>query len=230
MMASNSSWIDSDELASLGAELVGNQPGGSSICEEEEGLLMDLFGDPIELGMESCVELPVAGAEIGRAGEQLAAIKERARRSGLLRSEDSGADSRPVPQTRILPGNGVTLVERLESFVVWAAGQDDLTGLFITDLGGNELVESGADPSLVASGIALAEGWQRALGELESTATNGVSTAASVRDWEGAVLTVFFCRSAYGRHVLGALSPGALSCILSGGLRSGFSRVMGVGE
>ena len=229
-MASDSSWIDSDELASLGAELLGNEPEGSSIGEEEEGPLMDLFGDPIELGTENCVELPMAGAEIGRAGEQLAAIKERARRSGLLRSEDSGADSRPVSETKILPGSGVTLVERLESFVTWAAGQNDLTGLFITDLGGNELVESGADSTLVASGIALAEGWQRALGELEATATNGVSTAASVRDWEGAVLTVFSCRSAYGRHVLGALSPGALSSILSGGLRSGFCRVMGVGE
>jgi hypothetical protein len=191
---------------------------------------MDLFGDPIELGTENCVESPVAGVEIGRVGEQLAAIKERAMSSGLLRSEDSVADSRPVSETRVLPGSGVTLVERLESFVVWAAGENDLTGLFITDLGGNELVESGADSTLVASGIALAEGWQRALGELEATVTNSVSTAASVRDWEGAVLTVFFCRSAYGRHVLGALSPGALSSILSGGLRSGFSRVMGVGE
>ena len=228
-MASDSSWIDSDELASLGAELVGNEPEGSSICEEE-GLLMDLFGDPIELGTENCVEFPVAGAEIGRVGEQLAAIKERALRSGLLRSEAGGAGPKAEPGAKILPGMGVTLVERLESFVAWAAGKNDLTGLFITDLGGNELVESGADPSLVASGIALAEGWQRARGELEDTATNSVSTAASVRDWEGEVLTVFFCRSAYGRHVLGALSPGALIITLSEGLRSGFSRVMGVEE
>ncbi|MFP6872175.1 MAG: hypothetical protein VCA55_01590 [Verrucomicrobiales bacterium] len=230
MMASNSSWIDPDELARLGSELVGNRPEGSPVYEEEEGLLVDLFGDPIELGTDNRVEFPMAGAEIGRVGEQLAAIKERASRSGLLRSEDSGAASRSVSETKLLPGSGVTLVERLESFVAWAAGKNDLTGLFITDLGGNELVESGADSSLVASGIALAEGWQRALGELEATATNGVSTAASVRDWEGAVLTVFSCRSAYGRHVLGVLSPGALSSILSGGLRSGFSRVMGVGE
>ena len=228
-MASSSFWIDTDELARLGAELVSERIENDPSPGEEEPLV-DLFGDPVDVGMEQRGEFPVAHQELGRASEQLAAIKERALRSGLLRSEADGAGPRAEPGAKILPGTGVTLVERLESFVAWAAGKHDLTGLFITDLGGNELVESGADPSLVVSGIALAEGWQRARGELEDTATNSVSTAASVRDWEGEVLTVFFCRSAYGRHVLGALSPGALIITLSEGLRSGFSRVMGVEE
>jgi hypothetical protein len=229
MMASNSFWIDTDELARLGAELVSEKVEDGTVVGEDDPLV-DLFGDPVDVGTEKRVEFPVEHRELGRASEQLAAIKERALRSGLLRSEVSGTGLGAEPGVRVLPGSGVTLVERLESFVAWAAEKNDLTGLFITDLGGNELVESGADPSLVASGIALAEGWQRARGELEDTATNSVSTAASVRDWEGEVLTVFFCRSAYGRHVLGALSPGALRSTLSGGLRSGFSRVMGVEE
>jgi hypothetical protein len=165
-----------------------------------------------------------------RIGEQLAEIKERATRSGLLRSVEGGPA--PVVRDRVkrLPGTGASLVERLESFVSWAVAQEGLTGLFIADLAGNELVESGADPSLVASGVALAEGWERARGELESTAHNGVSTGASVRDAEGSMLTVYSCRSAYGRHVLGALTPESLGNALSGGLCSGFARVMGVGN
>ena len=229
MMASDSFWIDTDELARLGAELVSGRVDDGQASAEAPPLL-DLFGDPVDVGAEKHAEAPPRHQELGRASQQLAAIKERAMRSGLLVSGISGDVSEAEPEAKVFPGSGVTLVERLESFVKWAAGKNDLTGLFITDLGGNELVESGADPSLVASGIALAEGWQRARGELEDTAANSVSTAASVRDWEGEVLTVFFCRSAYGRHVLGALSPGALRNSLSGGLRSGFSRVMGVDE
>ena len=89
--------------------------------------------------------------------------------------------------------------------------------------------KTGADPALVASGVALADGWERARCELEDSGGNGVSTAASVRDSEGGVLTVYSCRSAYGQHVLGVLSPGPLPGLLSAGLRSGFARVMGVG-
>ena len=226
-MASSSFWIDTDELARLGAELV-SERSEDTHCPGDEGPLIDLFGDPVDVDSEQQGEFPMEHQELGRASEQLAAIKERALRSGLLRSDGSGTGMVAGPGVKVLPGSGATLVERLESFVTWASVENDLTGLFITDLGGNELVESGADPSLVSSGIALAEGWQRARGELEDTAVNSVSTAASVRDWEGEVLTVFFCRSAYGRHVLGALSPGALRITLSGGLRSGFSRVMGV--
>ena len=229
MMESSSFWIDPDELARLGAELVSSKAGDSRHSDEQEPIL-NLFGDPVGTENKMPDESPAGNQELGRASEQLAAIKERAVKSGLLRFGTGGEADATLTDPKPFPGSGVTLVERLESFVSWAAEKNDLTGLFITDLGGNELVESGADPSLVSSGIALAEGWQRARGELEDTASNSVSTAASVRDWEGEVLTVFFCRSAYGRHVLGALSPGALRSNLSGGLRSGFSRVMGVEE
>ena len=229
MMALSSFWIDPDELARLGAELVTSDADEVGHLSEE-GPIINLFGDPVGIENKVPEESPAMHQELGRAAEQLASIKARAVKSGLLRFGPDGAASATLADQKPMPGSGITLVERLESFVSWAAGKNDLTGLFITDLGGNELVESGADSSLVASGIALAEGWQRARGELEDTTSNSVSTAASVRDWEGEVLTVFFCRSAYGRHVLGALSPGALKSNLSIGLRSGFSRVMGVAE
>jgi hypothetical protein len=225
------SWIDSDQLAKLGEELTGEIPPAPEAPQS------DTTRGPDGLGLFDD-EQPESSARsdgnVGRIGEQLAEIKARASRSGLLRST-SGA---PLPVgvevgvkvVKLLPGTGASLVERLESFVSWAIGQEGLTGLFIADFAGNELVESGADPSLVASGVALAEGWERARGELESTAINGVSTGASVRDAEGSMLTVFSCRSAYGRHVLGALTPEPLGNALSAGLRAGFARVMGVGN
>lgn len=225
------SWIDPEQLAKLASELTGDTPGDAGAGEGEEGGPAPLLEDGF-VAEEGAAQV-VGEPEVQRLSQQLAEIKERAARSGLLRSVPGaplpvGVPPTGVPTIRRLPGTGGSLVERLESFVEWAAIQEGLTGLFIADFAGNELVESGADPALVASGVALAEGWERARGELENTAVNGVSTGASVRDAEGSVLTVFSCRSAYGRHVLGALTPEPLGNALSGGLRAGFARVMGV--
>lgn len=226
-MASSGYWIDPDELAQLGAELNGDYVDEQFHPEQET--LLDLFGDPIEEVGEREISKESQDLNIERLGEQLAAIKKRAEDSGLLRSSELEVkDESKCFKQGVLSAEETTLVERLESFVEWAYGQDSLTGLFITDIAGKELVESGADPVIVASGIAVAEGWQGARGILKDTVTTGVSTAASVRDWEGAVLTVFSCRSAYGQHVLGALSTQPLRSRLSSGLRMGFGRVMGV--
>ena len=46
---------------------------------------------------------------------------------------------------------------RLNAFVRWAHSQESLTGIFISDRSGNELIESGADPVIVNSGIELAK-------------------------------------------------------------------------
>ena len=227
-------WIDTAELARVGEVLAGTrgQSGGGELDEPVSLLLED---DDGEGGDESTREPHSADAgagvsDIGRIGKQLAEIRQRAERSGLLRPGKVADGGTEEPEEVALPGSGASLVERLESFVSWAAAQGGLTGLFISDFGANELVESGADPVLVNSGVALAAGWERARGELEETHTNGVSTPASVRDSEGAVLTVYSCRSAYGQHVLGVLSPGPLARTLSMGLRAGFARVMGQGE
>ena len=226
-MGSRACWIDPEELASLGAELTGGEE--SPEPGEERAVPLDLFGEPVseQLASLSGRGEGVDQSSVLRVGERLAEIRRRAESSGLLRSSpDLGGDT-DEGNVAPVPGEGDSLVERLESLVRWATGQPTLTGLFVADFSGNELVESGADPALVASGVALADGWERARGELESTAGNGVSTAASVRDREGAVLTVFSCRSAYGQHVLGALSGDPLAPAVSVGLRSGLARVMG---
>ena len=221
-MATADSWIDPEQLSALAAELTGENVPVKPASDSGEAKVSGLFDDmPAATTREG-------DSNVGRIGEQLAEIKQRAARSGLLRSIPGAPIAVGRDVVKRLPGTGASLVERLESFVSWAVSQEGLTGLFIADFAGNELVESGADPSLVASGVALAEGWERARGELESTAVNGVSTGASVRDAEGSMLTVYSCRSAYGRHVLGALTPEPLGNALSTGLRTGFARVMGV--
>ncbi len=237
-MASVNSWIDPEQLAALAAELTGAKPeaAGANAGEDAEPTAAaagaeDAGGAGTAIGGGN--DVARLAADVSRIGAQLAEIKARAVRSGLLRSASTSgaaaaAGTASIP--RRIPGTGASLVDRLESFVAWAAGQEGLTGLFIADCAGHELVESGADPALVASGVALAEGWDRARGVLESTARNGVSTGASVRDSEGSMLTVFSCRSAYGRHVLGVLTPEPLGIALSAGLRAGFARVLGVGE
>lgn len=227
-MASPDYWIDPDELSQLGAELSGRPTADRRPTAKpgEDGPI-DLFDLPEEASPPSSSPPPV-NTEVERVGEQLAAIKKRALRSGVLRSNEDAAAAATGNPGQPLPGSGATLMERLESFVQWASRQDALAGLFISDFCGNELVDSGADEALVSSGVAVADGWRRAREELESSASNGVSTAASVRDQEGSVLTVFSCRSAYGNHVLGALSGQPLSPLLSTGMRDGFARVMTV--
>ena len=215
-------WIDPEELAQLGAEL--SDESGQRISNNNKEPLVDLFGDAIQ---------PLAGPvdgddfpqlDLEKIGEQLAAIKQRAQNSGLLRSSGSREMSEPDFIDSVA---GTTLVDRLEYFVKWAYSQDLLTGIFITDMSGKELVDSGADPVIVNSGIELAAEKFQEQREMQHMVTEGVSTMTNVRDWEGSVLTIFCCRSSYGEHVLGTLSTMPLSTGLTLGLRKGFGRVMG---
>ncbi|MEC7862545.1 MAG: hypothetical protein VYC70_07915, partial [Verrucomicrobiota bacterium] len=137
-------WIDPEELAQLGAEL--SDGSGQGISNNNKEPLVDLFGDEIQ---------PLAGPvdgddspqlDLEKIGEQLAAIKQRAQNSGLLRS----SGSREMLDSDFIDSvAGTTLVDRLEYFVKWAYSQDLLTGIFITDMSGKELVDSGADPVIV---------------------------------------------------------------------------------
>jgi hypothetical protein len=212
-------WIDPEELAQLGAEL--NDESDKEILNQSKEPLVNLFGDTLQ---DSVDENESPQLDFEKIGEQLAAIKQRAKNSGLLRSSELKGVAEPDFIDSVA---GTTLVDRLESFVEWAYRQDLLTGIFITDMEGKELVDSGADPVIVNSGIELsAENLQERQG-VKNTVTEGISTTTDFRDWEGSVLTVFYSRSSYGQHVLGTLSRTALSTSLSLGLRKGFGRVMG---
>ena len=84
-----------------------------------------------------------------------------------------------------------TLVERLKSYVQWAYSQETLTGIFISDVAGNELIESGADPIIVRAGIDLAQPFL-SLDKFENnTLSDAVHSKTQVRDWEGSDLVVF---------------------------------------
>lgn len=214
-------WIDPDELAQLGAEL--NEESDEGILNQSEQTLVDLFGDTLH-GSVDGNESPQLDLE--KIGGKLAAIKKRAQKSGLLRSSELKGISEPDFIDGVSVA-GTTLVDRLESFVEWAFRQDLLTGIFITDMAGKELVDSGADPVIVNSGIELAVEKLQGHQAMENTVTEGFSTATDFKDWEGSVLTVFCSRSSYGEHVLGTLSKTPLITSLSIGLRKGFSRVMG---
>jgi hypothetical protein len=218
-MVLNDYWIDPEELAQLGAEL--NDKSDKRILNQSKEPLVNLFGDNLYSSVDEN-ESPQLDFE--KIGEQLAAIKKRAKNSGLLRSSELKDAAEPDFIDSVA---GTTLVDRLESFVKWAYSQDLLTGIFITDMAGKELVDSGADPVIVNSGIALAvENLQERQG-MKNAVTEGVSTTTDFRDWEGSVLTVYCSRSSYGEHVLGTLSRTPLSTSLSLGLRKGFGRVMG---
>ena len=212
-------WIDPEELAQLGAEL--NDESDTGILNQSKEPVVNLFGDTLQ---GSFNENESSQLDLEKIGEQLASIKQRAQNSGLLRSSELKPELEPDFIDSVA---GTTLVDRLESFVKWAYRQDLLTGIFITDMSGKELVDSGADPVIVNSGIELATGNLQERQEIKNAVTEGISTMTDFRDWEGSVLTVFYSRSSYGEHVLGTLSRTSLSTGLSLGLRKGFGRVMG---
>jgi hypothetical protein len=212
-------WIDPEELAQLGAEL--NDESDKGILNQSKEPVVNLFGDTLQGSLN---ENESSQLDLEKIGEQLAAIKQRAQNSGLLRSSELKPEVEPDFIDSVA---GTTLVDRLESFVKWAYRQNLLTGIFITDMSGKELVDSGADPVIVNSGIELATGNLQERQGIKNAVTEGISTTTDFRDWKGSVLTVFCSRSSYGEHVLGTLSRTSLSTGLSLGLRKGFGRVMG---
>ena len=123
---------------------------------------------------------------------------------------------------------GDSLVQRLKSYVQWAYSQETLTGIFISDVAGNELIESGADPIIVRAGIELAEPFLRLDKSEPNTLSDAVHSKTQVRDWEGSDLVVFVANSAYGKHVLGILTKSKLSSSEISQYREGFCLVMDV--
>jgi len=212
-------WIDPEELAQLGAELTDGSD--KEILNQSNEPLVNLFGDALQtsVGGDESPQL-----DLEKIGEQLAAIKKRAKNSGLLQSSKFKEITEPDFIDSVV---GTTLMDRLESFVKWAYRQDLLTGIFIANMAGRELVDSGADPVIVNSGIELAVDKFKEQREIQNFVTEGVSTTTNFRDWEGSVLTVFCSRSSYGEHVLGTLSRTPLGSSLALDLRKGFGRVMG---
>lgn len=212
-------WIDPEELAQLGAELTDNSNKG--IVNQGDEPLVNLFGDALQnsIGGDESPQL-----DLDKIGEQLAAIKNRAKSSGLLQPKKFKEVTEPDYIDSVV---GTTLIDRLESFVKWAYRQDLLTGIFIVDMAGEELVDSGADPVIVNLAIKLSTNQLKEQEAIQNFVTEGVSTTSNFRDWEGSVLTVFCSRSSYGEHVLGTLSRMSLSSSLALGLRKGFGRVMG---
>ncbi|MCH2024755.1 MAG: hypothetical protein MK172_03350 [Verrucomicrobiales bacterium] len=138
-------WIDPEELAQLGAELTDNSDKGNVNQGDEP--LVNLFGDALQnsIGGDESPQL-----DLDKIGEQLAAIKNRAKSSGLLQPKKFKEVTEPDYIDSVV---GTTLIDRLESFVNWAYRQDLLTGIFIADMAGKELVDSGADPVIVNSAI-----------------------------------------------------------------------------
>ena len=123
---------------------------------------------------------------------------------------------------------GDSLVQRLKSYVQWAYSQETLTGIFISDVAGNELIESGADPIIVRAGIDLAQPFLRFNKSEPNTLSDAVHSKTQVRDWEGSDLVVFVANSAYGKHVLGILTKSKLSPSEISQYREGFCLVMDV--
>ena len=228
-MASKDYWIDLEELSQLGRELA------------EENLDPDLQGvdirdferlQPDEQVSVDNKDRPTENEiDIKKIGSKLAEIKRRAEVSGILSSrEPKGKDDldsvNPGQLSDLILGD--SLVQRLKSYVQWAYSQETLTGIFISDVAGNELIESGADPIIVRAGIDLAQPFL-SLDKFENnTLSDAVQSKTQVRDWEGSDLVVFVANSAYGKHVLGILTKSKLSPSEISQYREGFSLVMDV--
>ena len=228
-MASKDYWIDLEELSQLGRELA------------EENLDPDLQGvdiraferlQPDEQVSVDNIDRPTENEiDIKKIGSKLAEIKRRAEVSGILSSrEPKGKDDldsvNPGQLSDLILGD--SLVQRLKSYVQWAYSQETLTGIFISDVAGNELIESGADPIIVRAGINLAQPFLPLDKSEPNTLSDAVHSKTQVRDWEGSDLVVFVANSAYGKHVLGILTKSKLSPSEISQYREGFCLVMDV--
>ena len=157
-MASKDYWIDPEELSQLGQDLAKEntdfENGDLDIKDlESYSLSQQLTNNGDSISDESDID-------ILKIGSQLAEIKKRAQKSGIISTRAANnklgehSNSKPLLSQLI---SGESLVLRLNAFVRWAHSQESLTGIFISDRSGNELIESGADPVIVNSGIELAK-------------------------------------------------------------------------
>ena len=228
-MASKDYWIDLEELSQLGRELA--EENFDSDMQDVDIRAFERLQLDEQEGVDN-KDRPTEGEiDIKKIGSKLAEIKRRAEESGILSSgepkEKDDLDSgNPSQLSDLILGD--SLVQRLKSYVQWAYSQETLTGIFISDVAGNELIESGADPIIVRAGIDLAQPFL-SLDKFENnTLSDAVHSKTQVRDWEGSDLVVFVANSAYGKHVLGILTKSKLSPSEISQYREGFCLVMDV--
>ena len=228
-MASKDYWIDLEELSQLGRELA--EGNFDSDIQDVDIRAFARLQPGEQVSVDNKDRPTEDEIDIKKIGSKLAEIKRRAEESGILSSrEPKGKDDLDNGNPSQLSGLilGDSLVQRLKSYVQWAYSQETLTGIFISDVAGNELIESGADPIIVRAGIDLAQPFLR-LDESESnTLSDAVHSKTQVRDWEGSDLAVFVANSAYGKHVLGILTKSKLAPFEISQYREGFCLVMDV--
>ena len=228
-MASKDYWIDLEELSELGRELA-EQNFDSDLSDVDICNLEQVQSETI-LNIDDKFKPIDDEVDIKKIGSKLAEIKRRAEESGILSSKEQKKEGNleggDLCQLSDLV-SGESLVQRLKSFVQWAYAQELLTGIFISDLSGNELIESGADPIIVRSGIELAEPYIRLDNSITNEVSHAIHSKTQVRDWEGSDLVVFVADSAYGKHVLGILTKSQLSSSELLQYREGFCLVMGL--
>ena len=228
-MASKDYWIDLEELSQLGRELA--EENFDSDLQDVDIRAFERLQPDEQVSVDNKDRPTEDEIDIKKIGSKLAEIKRRAEESGILSSRE------PKEKDDLDRGNpsqlsdlilGVSLVQRLKSYVQWAYSQETLTGIFISDVAGNELIESGADPIIVRAGIDLAEPFLRLDKSEPNTLSDAVHSKTQVRDWEGSDLVVFVANSAYGKHVLGILTKSKLSPSEISQYREGFCLVMDV--
>ena len=157
-MASKDYWIDPEELSNLGQELASE----NSDFEIKDSDINSLEGITLPTKYTSNDE-SIANEnnfDITKIQTQLAEIKKRAQKSGIISSQknDNNIIQNSIKKNQLsnrISGN--SLVSRLGSFVSWAYSQESLTGIFIADPSGKELIESGADPVVVNTGVEIAQ-------------------------------------------------------------------------
>ena len=228
-MASKDYWIDPDELSQLGQELAKENTDFEIEDLDIKALesysrIQQLINTEESISHESDID-------ILKISSQLAKIKRRAQKSGIITTKtennelDENSDAKPLLSQLI---SGESLVLRLNAFVRWAHSQESLSGIFISDRSGNELIESGADPVIVNSGIELAKPFFNEVNNNPNHIIGPIRSNHQAIDWEGSDLTVFVTNSLYGVHVLGILSQAKIDEFQFSYYREGFCLVMGI--
>ena len=228
-MASKDYWIDPEELSKLGQELASE----NSDFEIKDSDINSLEGITLPTKYTSNEE-SIANEnnfDITKIQTQLAEIKKRAQKSGIISSQknDNNIIQNSIKNNHLsnrISGN--SLVSRLSSFVSWAYSQESLTGIFIADPSGKELIESGADPVVVNSGVEIAQPFFEQIDEHSYELIGPIGSKNQARDWEGSDMTLFVTNSMYGLHILGVLSQYPLNEYELSNYREGFSLVMDI--
>lgn len=228
-MASKDYWIDPDELSQLGQELA--KENTDFEIEDLDIKALESYSRSQQLiNTEESISHE-SDIDILKISSQLAKIKRRAQKSGIITTKtennelDEHLDGKPLLSQLI---SGESLVLRLNAFVRWAHSQESLSGIFISDRSGNELIESGADPVIVNSGIELAKPFFNEVNNNPNHIIGPIRSNHQAIDWEGSDLTVFVTNSLYGVHVLGILSQAKIDEFQFSYYREGFCLVMGI--